>query len=40
MIFGSPAKIVRPLTADEQAGLRVWAEKYIEVARAHAARRP
>jgi carbonic anhydrase/acetyltransferase-like protein (isoleucine patch superfamily) len=38
MIFGSPAKVVRPLTDAEQAGLRHWAEKYIEVARAHAAR--
>jgi len=38
MILGSPAKVVRPLTAAEQAGLRPWAEKYIVVARAHAAR--
>jgi carbonic anhydrase/acetyltransferase-like protein (isoleucine patch superfamily) len=38
MIFGSPAKVVRPLTDAEQAGLRHWAVKYIEVARAHAAR--
>jgi carbonic anhydrase/acetyltransferase-like protein (isoleucine patch superfamily) len=38
MILGSPAKIVRTLTAVEQAGLRRWAEKYIEVAKAHAAR--
>ena len=38
MILGAPAKVVRALTADEQAGLRVWAEKYLEVARAHAAR--
>lgn len=37
MILGSPAKVVRTLTAEEQAGLRRWAEKYIEVARAHAA---
>ena len=39
MILGSPAKVVRPLTAAEQAGLRGWAEKYVAVARAHAARR-
>jgi len=39
MIRGSPAKVVRPLTAAEQSGLRGWAEKYIAVARAHAARR-
>ena len=38
MIFGSPAKVVRPLTEAEQAGLRGWAEKYLAVARAHAAR--
>ena len=38
MVYGSPAKVVRPLTAAEQAGLRVWAEKYVEVARAQAAR--
>lgn len=38
MILGAPAKVVRPLTAAEQAGLRGWAEKYVEVAKAHAAR--
>jgi carbonic anhydrase/acetyltransferase-like protein (isoleucine patch superfamily) len=37
MVYGSPAKVVRPLTETEQAGLRPWAEKYVEVARAHAA---
>jgi gamma-carbonic anhydrase len=40
LVLGSPAKVVRQLTAEEQAGLRRWAEKYIEVARAHAARKP
>ena len=39
MIFGSPAKVVRPLTDAEQAGLRHWADKYIPTARAHAARK-
>ena len=39
MVYGAPAKIVRALTDEEQRGLRKWAEKYIEVARAHAARR-
>jgi gamma-carbonic anhydrase len=38
MILGSPAKVVRPLTTAEQAGLRAWADKYILVAKAHAAR--
>jgi carbonic anhydrase/acetyltransferase-like protein (isoleucine patch superfamily) len=37
MILGSPAKVVRPLTEAEQSGLRGWAEKYIQVAKAHAA---
>lgn len=36
MILGAPAKVVRALTGAEQAGLRRWAEKYIEVAKAHA----
>jgi carbonic anhydrase/acetyltransferase-like protein (isoleucine patch superfamily) len=36
MILGAPAKVVRPLTEAERAGLRKWAEKYIEVAKAHA----
>lgn len=38
MILGAPAKVVRPLTEAEQAGLRKWAEKYVEVAKAHRAR--
>lgn len=38
MILGAPAKVVRALTDAEQAGLRRWAEKYIEVAKAHAAK--
>ncbi len=37
LVVGSPARIARALTAEEQAGLRPWAEKYVEVARAHAA---
>jgi carbonic anhydrase/acetyltransferase-like protein (isoleucine patch superfamily) len=37
MVYGSPAKVIRPLTAAEQASLKPWAEKYVEVARAHAA---
>lgn len=36
MVYGSPAKVVRSLTADEQASLRLWAEKYVAVATAHA----
>ena len=37
MVMGTPGKVVRPLSAEERAGLRHWAEKYIHVARAHAA---
>ena len=37
LVYGSPARVIRPLTDREQAGLRGWAEKYVEVARAHAA---
>jgi gamma-carbonic anhydrase len=37
MILGSPAKIVRALTEKELLGLRAWAEKYVAVAKAHAA---
>ncbi len=36
LVVGVPARVVRPLTAQEQAGLRRWAEKYVEVAKAHA----
>jgi len=39
MILGAPAKVVRPLTEAELLGLRSWAEKYVEVAQAHAALR-
>ncbi len=37
MVYGSPAKVVRPLKPEEQAGLKKWAEKYVQVAKAHAA---
>jgi gamma-carbonic anhydrase len=40
MILGSPAKVVRALTPEECAGIKIWALKYIEVARAHAGRTP
>ena len=35
MVLGSPAKIVRALTAEEQASLPGWADKYIKVADHH-----
>lgn len=37
LVVGSPAKVVRELTAAELASLRESAEKYIAVARVHAA---
>jgi len=37
MVLGSPAKVVRSLSEDEQKQLRKWAEKYIHVSAAHAA---
>jgi gamma-carbonic anhydrase len=37
LVHGSPARVIRPLSVGEQDGLRGWAEKYVEVARAHAA---
>ncbi len=39
MILGSPAKVVRPLKESELLGLRAWAEKYVEVAKAHQGRK-
>lgn len=38
MVMGSPAKVVRALTADEQSKLRGWAEKYLVVSAAHRAK--
>lgn len=37
LVYGSPARVVRPLREEERNGLKAWAEKYVEVARAHAA---
>jgi gamma-carbonic anhydrase len=39
LILGSPAKVVRTLSLDEQAGIRVWAERYVQLSRAYLARR-
>lgn len=33
LVLGSPAKVVRALTLDEQAGIRVWADKYVALSR-------
>jgi carbonic anhydrase/acetyltransferase-like protein (isoleucine patch superfamily) len=38
MVLGSPAKVKRALTADEQAGVRVWAERYVTLSRLYLAR--
>ncbi len=38
MVMGTPAHVMRPLTSHEQDGVKLWAEKYLHVARAHAAR--
>jgi len=29
MVLGSPARVIRPLTAQERSGLKHWAEKYV-----------
>lgn len=39
LVLGSPARVIRSLTAAEQNALRGWAEKYLAVAAAHAALR-
>jgi carbonic anhydrase/acetyltransferase-like protein (isoleucine patch superfamily) len=35
MVLGSPAKVVRQLTIEEQSGIRVWAERYVTLSRAY-----
>jgi carbonic anhydrase/acetyltransferase-like protein (isoleucine patch superfamily) len=37
MVAGVPAKVRRPVTDDEAAGIRLVAEHYVELARQHAA---
>src|SRR3954447_15610444 len=31
LVLGSPAKVVRMLSNEEQAGIRVWAERYVQL---------
>ena len=38
LVMGAPAKVVRALSPKEQKGVCKWAEKYVAVARAYAAR--
>ena len=33
LILGSPAKVARTLSLDEQAGIRVWADRYVQLSR-------
>ncbi len=35
LILGSPAKVIRSLSLDEQADIKTWAEKYVRLARAY-----
>ncbi|MEM1156836.1 MAG: gamma carbonic anhydrase family protein [Verrucomicrobiota bacterium] len=36
LVFGSPAKIIKPLSVQQRKEIRHWAEKYIQVAQRHA----
>ncbi len=38
LILGTPAKVVRTLTLDEQAGIREWADRYVTLSREYLAR--
>jgi carbonic anhydrase/acetyltransferase-like protein (isoleucine patch superfamily) len=33
LVLGSPAKVVKTLSLEEQAGVRVWAERYVKLSR-------
>src|SRR5271169_102087 len=35
LVLGSPAKVVRTLSLEEQADIKVWAEKYVALSRAY-----
>lgn len=35
LILGSPAKAVRTLSLEEQAGIKAWAQKYVALSRAY-----
>ncbi len=35
LVLGTPAKVIRPLSDEERAGLRAWAEKYVLVSAEH-----
>ncbi|MGE9294538.1 gamma carbonic anhydrase family protein [Ruficoccus sp. ZRK36] len=38
LVLGSPAKVVKTLSEEQQAGIRHWAEKYVEVGAFHKAK--
>jgi carbonic anhydrase/acetyltransferase-like protein (isoleucine patch superfamily) len=38
LILGTPAKVVRTLTLEEQAGIRVWADRYVTLSREYIGR--
>lgn len=38
LVIGSPAKVVRQLSDEEQSKLKSWAEKYVKVSAAHKAK--
>lgn len=38
LVLGSPARVVKSLTAEERAGIRVWAERYVTLSRVYMAR--
>jgi carbonic anhydrase/acetyltransferase-like protein (isoleucine patch superfamily) len=35
LVLGSPGKVVRTLSLEEQAGIKVWAEKYVALSRVY-----
>ncbi len=35
LVLGTPGKVVKTLTPEERAGIKAWADKYIEVSAAH-----
>ncbi|MEO1837044.1 MAG: gamma carbonic anhydrase family protein [Akkermansiaceae bacterium] len=39
LVLGSPGKVVRTLSAEEQVGVKVWAQKYVENRRKFLARK-
>src|SRR5688572_2498992 len=40
LVLGSPAKVVRELTPEERAGIRVWADRYVQLSRVYLQRQP